>query len=206
MEVAPEIAFRYVTPTDALKSLILERIDGLEAAHDRIISCRVVVENTTPSRHTGARYRIHVEVGVPGHPIVVDRDPPEGGKPRGVEQAIADAFDIVRRGLRELKRKQSGEVKTHELPPHGRVVRLLADGTGVRYGFLLTGDGRQIYFHENALVDLDFDDLEVGTEVRFTEAAGDEGPQASTVASLDARKVGRREEKSSVPFGIDRPG
>lgn len=204
MEVAPEIAFRDVTPTDSLKGLILERIEGLEEVHARLVSCRVVVENTTPSRKSGARYRVHVEVGVPRHSFVVNHDPPGDEKPRDVEQAVGEAFDVVRRRLRELKRKQSGEVKTHELPPHGRVVRLLADEAGVRYGFLLGGDGRQIYFHENALVDVDFDDLEIGLEVRFTESPGDEGPQASMVAPVDAQEVGRREEKSSIPFGIDR--
>jgi cold shock CspA family protein len=50
-----------------------------------------------------------------------------------------------------------------------------------RYGFLQTLDGREIYFHENSLVDGDFNDLEVGQEMVFVEEAGDKGPQASTV-------------------------
>lgn len=204
MQVPPEIAFRDVTPTDQLKSMILERIDGLETAHHRLVSCRVIVENTTPSRRSGAIHRVHLEIGVPGHSVVIEREPPRVGKPRDVESLVDEAFDVARRRVRELKRKQNGEVKTHELPPHGRVVQVLTDHTGVRYGFLLSGDGRQIYFHQNAVRGVDIDELEVGDEVRFVEAGGNDGPQASAVERIDSRAVGRRQEKTSVPFGLDR--
>ena len=204
MDVPPEIAFRDVPATDTLKGLILDRIDRLETTYDHLVSCRVIVENTTPARTSGAIHRVHLELGVPGHNLIVNRKPPEEGKARDVEQAIDQAFDTARRRLKELKRKQSGDVKSHDLPTHGRVIKLLVDDTGVRYGFLMSGDGREIYFHENALVRLDYDDLDIGDEVRFAEAAGDEGPQASTVSPLDSRAVGRRQQKSSVPFGLDR--
>ena len=60
------------------------------------------------------------------------------------------------------------------------------DAPGDRYGFVLTGDGRQIYFHENAVRDAGYDELEEGMEVRFVEAGGKDGPQASVVAPLTA--------------------
>jgi cold shock CspA family protein len=44
-----------------------------------------------------------------------------------------------------------------------------------------TSDGREIYFHRNSLVGAEFDKLEVGTEVRFVEDLGEEGPRATTV-------------------------
>jgi cold shock CspA family protein len=46
---------------------------------------------------------------------------------------------------------------------------------------IMTPEGREIYFHRNSVIDGDFDSLEIGSEVRFNEEAGDEGPQASTV-------------------------
>jgi cold shock CspA family protein len=49
------------------------------------------------------------------------------------------------------------------------------------YGRIQTSDGRDIYFHRNSLVRGDYGDLEVGSEVRFEEESGEEGPQASTV-------------------------
>jgi cold shock CspA family protein len=44
-----------------------------------------------------------------------------------------------------------------------------------------TADGREIYFHRNSVIDLNFDRLEPGMEIRFSEAPGDQGPQASSV-------------------------
>jgi cold shock CspA family protein len=199
MDVSPEIAFRDVTPSEHLKSAILERIDDLEEVHGRLVSCRVMVENTTPARTSGAVYRVHVEVGVPRHSVVVNREPAGNGPPREVDQVVHEAFDIARRRLRELKKRQFGAVKTRGLPPHGRVIDLLTDDKGVRYGFLLSRDGRQIYFHENALVGLAYEELEVGAEVRFAEAGGQDGPQASTVSPLDPRKIGPRQE-ASIPL------
>ena len=42
-------------------------------------------------------------------------------------------------------------------------------------------DDRQFYFHRNSVLHDDFDNLTVGTEVRFTPELGDQGPQASSV-------------------------
>jgi cold shock CspA family protein len=49
------------------------------------------------------------------------------------------------------------------------------------YGFLMTPDGRELYFHRHSVLHDDFERLAVGTEVRFEEEEGEKGPQASTV-------------------------
>lgn len=195
MEVPPEIAFRHIEPTDALKERVLEGIDDLEKVYDKLISCRVMIEETNPGRSSGKLNHVRLDISVPGHEVVVNRNPPERPASQDLPQAINEAFATAKRQLKELKDKQRGDVKSHGLPPHGRIVRLLTDDTGVRYGFLMSRDGREIYFHENALVDLDYDELEIGTEVRFAEREGDEGPQASTVAELDTAKVGPEQEE-----------
>jgi cold shock CspA family protein len=71
-----------------------------------------------------------------------------------------------------------GQVNGHAAPDHGRVTKFLA---GQDCGFIETPDGREIYFHRNAVLDRAFDRLTIGSEVRFVEEAGDKGPQASTV-------------------------
>jgi cold shock CspA family protein len=71
-----------------------------------------------------------------------------------------------------------GEVKTPAGPPQGRVVRLFPEDG---FGFLEAPDGREVYFHRNSVLE-GFDSLEVGSEVRFAEEQGIEGPQASTVS------------------------
>lgn len=51
------------------------------------------------------------------------------------------------------------------------------------HGFIESSDGLEIYFHANSIVDGTYDDVDVGTEVRFTvaEKEGEKGPQASSV-------------------------
>jgi cold shock CspA family protein len=73
-------------------------------------------------------------------------------------------------------RKVRRQVKVHAGAAIGRVTKLLREG----YGFLESEDGRPIYFHGNSVLD-GFDRLKVGTRVRFSEEAGTDGPQASTI-------------------------
>ena len=203
MQVPPEIAFRGVEATEELKARILDGLGALEEVHDGLIGCRVMVEDTTPSRNSGKLYHVRLDITVPRNELVINRNPPQQPGSHDLHQAVNEAFDRARRQLVELKRIQQGNVKTPGLPPHGRVVRLLQDGDGIRFGFLMTGDGRELYFHENAVVGMDFEDLDVGSEVRFAEEGGKEGPQASTVAPLGPQPRGARREE--VPLGTPGP-
>jgi cold shock CspA family protein len=49
------------------------------------------------------------------------------------------------------------------------------------FGFLETGDGQEIYFHRNSVLNDGFAKLGVGSRVTFAEEQGDKGPQATTV-------------------------
>ena len=60
----------------------------------------------------------------------------------------------------------------------GRVTKLVP---AKDCGFLETPNGREVYFHRNSVLAPGFDYVTVGTEVRFVEEQGNEGPQASTV-------------------------
>ena len=201
MEIQPEVAFREVPRTDELENEIVEGIERLEEVYPQLVTCRVMVEDETPGRESGNEYRVRLEMSIPNKNVVVDQDHTEAGEFREVDQMIREAFEVGRKRLRKIKELQRRDVKTQELPPHGRIVRLLTDDTGARYGFLMDRDGREIYFHENALSDdLSWDELEIGDEVRFAAAEGDEGPQASTVAPLDPQAVGPTTGKS-VPLG-----
>ncbi len=55
------------------------------------------------------------------------------------------------------------------------------------YGFIATPDGRDVYFHRNAVVEGGWQKLDIGTDVRFTEAEGEQGPHATNVTLLDSR-------------------
>jgi cold shock CspA family protein/ribosome-associated translation inhibitor RaiA len=203
MQVPPEIAFRHVEATDDLKELILDGIQKLEAVYPDLISCRIMVDDDTPDQRTGTTYRVRLEIGIPDHTLIVDRSDPEANNHREVRQAILAAFEVGRKRLQKAKDLQKGEVKPRTLPPHGRITALLTDEAGVRYGFLESRDGRRIYFHEEAVVEADFEALGIGDEVRFAAADGDGGLQASTVALLNRLKVGPVQQKE-IP--LDEPG
>lgn len=187
MDVPPEIAFRDVEPTDTLKEEIQERITDLEKVYSRLTSCRVMVESASNGSST-ERFKVRIDMTVPGNELVVRREPRAQGPRQDVYSSVDEAFDIARRRLKEFARKQRGDVKSHDLPPHARVIKIFGDEG---YGFLETEDGREIYFHENAVHQGDFDDLDVGTEVRYHEAQGEKGPQASTVVPLSEDEIRR---------------
>lgn len=177
----PQITFRDIPPSDAIETRIRERAERLERFYEGIIGCHVVVEAPHRHQHKGTLYRVRIDLTVPGGELVVNRAPAEHHAHEDVYVAIRDAFDAAERRLEDYARRQRGQVKRHEPPPLGRVVRLFPEE---RYGFVETGDGREVYFHANSVLDEAFDRLEVGSEVRVAvaEGEGERGPQATTVA------------------------
>ncbi len=95
-----------------------------------------------------------------------------------IDFALNDAFKRARRQLQDQVRKLQGQVKQHDGQPIGTVSEL--DPLG-EFGFIETGDGREIYFHHNSVLNDEFAKLSVGSRVTFAEEIGDKGPQASTV-------------------------
>lgn len=171
-----QITFRNMGPSEAVEARIRERIQGLDRFYDQIISCRVVVEQHHRHHHQGNLFHVRVDLRVPDGELVANREPGEHHAHEDVYVAIRDAFDNVRRQLEDFSRRRRMDVKTHAVPPHGRVAELYPD-----YGKIETHDGRLVYFHRNSVVDGDFPSMKMGSEVRFSEEAGERGPQATTV-------------------------
>ena len=173
-----QITFRNLTATDALETDIREHADKLDQFYDKIMSCRVVIEDSNKHKHQGHLYKVHIDMKVPGHELVSSRGSDLHHAHEDAYVAIRDAFDEIRRQLEDFVRISRGRTKTHKGIPHGKVLKLepLMD-----YGLIETSDNREIYFHRNSVIDSDYDDLSIGAEVRFTEEPGDLGPQASTV-------------------------
>ena len=178
MQLPLQITFRHLESSEALESSIRDHTAELDQFFDQIMSCRVVIESGHKHQHQGTLYQVHIDVTVPGKELVVSRGSDLHHAHEDAYVAIRDSFDAMRRQLEDHARKQRGKVKAHQVPPHGKVSELKADEN---YGRILTADGRDIYFHRNSLLNSNFENLEIGTEVRFDEEAGDQGPQASSV-------------------------
>lgn len=205
MEIPLQVTFRHMPPSAAIETSIREKAAKLEDFYDGIMAGRVMVEAPHRHHHKGKAYQIRIYLTVPGGELVVNRapkhldatrlmpsdtperdlieshEPSRHGAHEDVYVAIRDAFNAAARRLQDYARRRRGKVKTHESTPHGRVIKLFP---GEDYGFLETADGREIYFHKNALAEAGCDRLEVGTEVQFVEEPGEKGPQASTVRGV----------------------
>ena len=163
----------------AVEARIREKVNKLETFHDRITSCRVVVEAPHKRHQKGKLYLVSVDVTVPGGELVVNTGKRFNHSHEDVYVAVRDAFNAVRRQLEDHARESRGQVKSHDVPPHGVILRLFPD-----HGFIGTPEQGEIYFHRNAVAEDGYDALEAGHEVRFSEALGDKGPQASFVQPI----------------------
>jgi cold shock CspA family protein/ribosome-associated translation inhibitor RaiA len=202
MDIPLRITFRNMAPSAAVEANIKERAAKLSAFYDGILDGHVIVE--APHRHhrKGKSYQVRIDLFVPGGELVVNREPKrlkpaKLGAPDETERAmvehhepgrhaahedlyvaIRDAFAAAGRKLQDYARRRRGEVKAREVPPRARITRLFPQEN---YGFLETLDGREIYFHKNAVIAPAFDRLRVGAEVQFAEELGEKGPQATSV-------------------------
>lgn len=189
-----ETTFKNLDESEAVERLVEAEAAKLERFYDRITRCRVVIEQPNKHHRRGALYHATVELDVPGDVIVVDQIPSERARiahsdvPGGdkadecdvahkyVQVAVQDAFRKAGRRLQDYARRLEGVQKVHETAPLAEVASLGAD-----YGFLLSEDGREVYFHRNSVLNGAFDSLRVGLRVRFVEELGEKGPQATTV-------------------------
>jgi ribosomal subunit interface protein len=176
MQVPLEISTRWIDLSPPLEDALRKRAGRLERHTDRITGCRIAVERPTGNHHhEGGPFRVRVDVTVPGSELVADKQGEE------LYAAVREAFDAAERQVETWAERRRGAVKSQVLPPEGSIVRIFqTEG----FGFIAGADGREVYFHRNAVLESGFDKLEVGTRVRFAEEQGFEGPQASSVSPL----------------------
>lgn len=189
MKLPLQVTFRGFERSPAVEAKIREKAEKLERFHHDIMACRVVVESSHRHQHQGNLYHVRIDITLPGHELVVSRDPKAHQAHEDVYVAVRDAFDAARRQLEDLARRVRGEVKTHEVPPHGRIVELVP---AENFGRIETADGQRVYFHRNSVIDADFDRLTEGDEVRFDMEQGELGPQASTVRVVGKHHIVQR--------------
>ncbi len=189
-----QITFRNMEALPVAEQWIQSEALKLEAFYKRIMGCRVAVERPL-SHQEGSPYHVRIDLTLPGGELVIKHEPSlatgarrlgeaeitkhlEARPHRNLHQAINNAFKAAGRRLQDYARRQHGDVKHREMPSVAKVTQLFQDKD---YGFLVTPDGREIYFHKDSLLNQAFDRLTVGTSVTFAEEQGDKGPQASSV-------------------------
>jgi len=160
----------------AWQDRIEEEKTRLERHHAGLIHhLRVTLEGTYSHREGG--YEIRLVASIPNDTVVVKR------KGEKVITLLVDAFNTLSLQLKEQQRKRR---QSYKVQPE---VTAVAAGEGViksifpyeSYGFIVTPQGQEIYFHENALKDVAMSELSEGDGVRFGEGQGDKGPCAAWV-------------------------
>jgi len=104
-ETTLEVAFSDTDPSDAVKGRITEHVDKLTEMYDRITSVRVVVAEPHRHGHQGKLFEVHIELGVPGDKLIVDRQRDDHSH-EDVYVALRDAFKAAERQLRDYAEKQ----------------------------------------------------------------------------------------------------
>lgn len=90
------ITARGMDLTPAMEDNVRRRAQKLERFTDRILACRVVIEEPPRHHHKGAAYNVHIDLTVPGFELVVKREPNPD-----LYLAVRDAFNAVQRQLTE---------------------------------------------------------------------------------------------------------
>ncbi|MDR3568273.1 MAG: HPF/RaiA family ribosome-associated protein [Syntrophobacteraceae bacterium] len=174
MKLPLDISARDMRINEETEELIRDKASKLDRIYDQIIGCRVKIDKPHRSQRTGMTFNVSIDITIPGHELVIKRE-----SDQDLRVAIMSSFETAQRRLKEYAEKQRGEVKTHFEKPVARVIRIFPEEG---YGFLATPEGREVYFHENAVLGGKFQALNVGSEVSFTEEQGDEGAQAISVS------------------------
>jgi ribosomal subunit interface protein len=150
MEMPVQVTFRNMEHSAAIEADVREKAGKLEEFFDGIVGCRVVIEEPHRSHRQGKLVHVRIDVTVPGKELVVSREPAEHHAHEDAYVAVRDAFRAMTRQLEDHIRVIRGDTKRHEESAPARIARLFPDRG---YGFIETADGREVYFHQNALID-----------------------------------------------------
>jgi len=178
MAIELEITYRDFPAPMLAEERIRERVTKLERMFPRMQSLRVVSEQIQHSKHKGKLYHFRLDAVLPGGEITIDKSHADKDSHADFFVAMRDAFNALESRAHTFAEKQNLDVKHHDVPPHGVVKAVFPD-----HGFIRTSDGLEIYFHANSVVDGKFDEVDVGTEVRYSavEKESEKGPQATAV-------------------------
>lgn len=158
--------------TPAQRALIEERLSKLTKYNIDLIHIRITLEKDL--HHQKGNDCARIVLLVPGNTLVANKTDDT------LENALFKAFDAIERELKDyIKERQVHAIKPPATQPRGAVSQIFKDKG---YGFILTEEGREVYFHKNSVRGVSFENLEVGIPVEFDLEEGRNGPQATRVA------------------------
>jgi Sigma 54 modulation protein / S30EA ribosomal protein len=127
-----EISFRRVPRSSEVDAVIRREAKKLERYANKIVGCRVAVEQPQHSQHQGNAHRVRLFITAAGRdPIVVTREPTDSDMHDDLRTIVIDAFKAARRQLQSKTERLREVRRPHE--PRALVTRLFPEPG---YGFL----------------------------------------------------------------------
>lgn len=175
-----ELSFHGMEPSETIRTKVREQVDKLQHRYSDITSWHVFVDG--PNGSSGL-FEVTVEARVPGAELAVGRNPGNVDAHSDALVALRDSFTAIERQLKKRRRQQHGEVKAHDGKPQGQIARIFQEQG---YGFVTVNDGRDVYFHRNAVLEPEFEELGVGdaVELTITQDESPRGPQATSLRRI----------------------
>jgi ribosome-associated translation inhibitor RaiA len=87
--------------SEAIAAHVEARAAALNALYDRMISCHVVVEPEGHQHRHGNRLRFTINVGLPGHEVIVSGVHKEDGVVEDAEASADRSFDEAERQVKD---------------------------------------------------------------------------------------------------------
>jgi cold shock CspA family protein/ribosome-associated translation inhibitor RaiA len=165
-------------PSPAMETHIRQLAARLDKFGNDIMRCHVIVERHDRHKHQSRVIDVTIDMTLADGEIAIRRAHPADHGDRDPYTALSNAFQAAGHELEDYERKRHDDRKKSAQSAHGWISTLDAEHDS---GRIESDDGRSVYFHRNSVIGRRFKDLRTGTEVRFSEEPGDEGPQASTV-------------------------
>jgi ribosome-associated translation inhibitor RaiA/cold shock CspA family protein len=186
MQIPLDIAFHNMDHSAWAEEEIRTRVADLESIYDRITFCRVRVDHRATNDNDTIPPVVRIEIGIPGRKDLVVAHEPERLQQKfqhpDLRNAINEAFRIAERQLRDFKDKlKDHKQEARHESGHQNLGQVTEINPDRDFGFLLTKEGGQLYFHRNSLLTGDFDALQLREEVYYVEDVGDTGPIATKV-------------------------
>jgi ribosome-associated translation inhibitor RaiA len=104
MQKPLQLSFKNVEGSDAMRSIVQDRVSRLDRVFPNLIGCRVVIEVPhRPARGGAVPLGISVEVEIPGKPMLVVKDTEERRHAQDHAVMVNGSFDVVERKRRRMR-------------------------------------------------------------------------------------------------------
>lgn len=171
---------QHVEVSEAMRRLMVERLERLNAHHDDIIHARVSLVKSNHHQHGSDEARVVLAMNRRKVLQAV-----KVGKT--VEDAISNAFEALQREVADYRSRRreldKQRLKTAKVGPRvsGTVVQLAPEQG---YGLVDIGEASDVHFVRHAVVGAAFERLTEGQTVEVDVVAGPQGYEATRVVPL----------------------